>query len=203
MTKGKWGKEVDRNLFTTLDTDRTKFAKHDCDANSLVGDPHFVDSVHGDFRVKEGSPALKLGFVNFPIDQFGVVSPALKAKARSPELPALLMGTTQTLTKKTLWQGALVKELEGEEFSAFGTAKEDGGVSLLEVPAGSSLAKAGLKAGDVIKGIDGKKVRGLADLFDLVKSADGKSGVIKYVRNQEALEAVINFSSPAENHFGT
>ena len=49
----------------------------------------FVDPANGDFRVKEGSPALKLGFVNFPMDQFGVQKPELKAIARTPEMPKL------------------------------------------------------------------------------------------------------------------
>jgi len=35
----------------------------------------------GDFRVATGSPALALGFTNFPMDQFGVKKPALKAVA--------------------------------------------------------------------------------------------------------------------------
>ena len=47
----------------------------------------FVDPAHGDYRVKPDSPALALGFKNFPMDQFGVTSPRLKAKARSPILP--------------------------------------------------------------------------------------------------------------------
>ena len=62
MPKGKWGKEVDRNFFTTGDGDRTRFAGNGCDANSLVGDPQFIDPAKGDYRVKEGSPALALGF---------------------------------------------------------------------------------------------------------------------------------------------
>ena len=55
--------------------------------HSLVGDPLFVDPANGDFRVKDGSPALELGFKNFPMDQFGVVSPRLRAIARTPEIP--------------------------------------------------------------------------------------------------------------------
>jgi len=85
----KWGKEVDRNLFTTNDADRAKFAAKGCDANSLVGDPMFVDPAKGDFRVKYGSPAIQLGFRNFPMDRFGVRKPALKAIARTPEIPPL------------------------------------------------------------------------------------------------------------------
>jgi hypothetical protein len=43
------------------------------DAHSILGDPLFTDTTHGDFRVKAGSPALTLGFRNFPMDSFGVM----------------------------------------------------------------------------------------------------------------------------------
>jgi hypothetical protein len=184
MPRGQWGKEVDRNLFTTSEADRTKFAAHGCDANSLVGDAQFVDAAHGDYRVKDGSPALKVGFVNFPMDQFGVQSPRLKAIARTPEIPALKSSTTESRTAKTVWLRATVKDLEGEEYSAFGTAKEDGGIHLLEMPAGSPLVEAGLRAGDLIQGVDGKPVRTCRDLLAAMKSTGGKPVTITYVRNQ-------------------
>jgi hypothetical protein len=41
------------------------------DRSSLFGDPRFVDPAKGDFRVRPESPAIKLGFKNFPMDQFG------------------------------------------------------------------------------------------------------------------------------------
>jgi hypothetical protein len=43
-----------------------------CDAHSKVADPLFVDPSKEDYRVKDGSPALALGFKNFPMDSFGV-----------------------------------------------------------------------------------------------------------------------------------
>ena len=87
MNVARWGKQVDFNLFTTTEADRTAFANKGCDANSLVGDPLFVDAAQGDFRVKDGSPALKLGFVNFPMDQFGVRTPRLEGHGATPEIP--------------------------------------------------------------------------------------------------------------------
>jgi hypothetical protein len=86
--RDRWGEEIDYNLFTTNDADRTKFAAHACDAHSLVGDPMFIDPARGDFRVKDGSPALAIGFKNFPMDRFGVQSPRLRSIARAPEIPA-------------------------------------------------------------------------------------------------------------------
>ena len=39
-----------------------------CDpaAQSVVGDPMFIDPENGDYRVKDGSPAFKIGFKNWP-----------------------------------------------------------------------------------------------------------------------------------------
>ncbi len=41
------------------------------DEHSQTADPEFTDPAHGDYTVKAGSPALQLGFKNFPMDQFG------------------------------------------------------------------------------------------------------------------------------------
>jgi hypothetical protein len=43
------------------------------DAHSLAVDPRFVDSAHGDFRLKPDSPALKLGFVPIDLSKVGLV----------------------------------------------------------------------------------------------------------------------------------
>jgi len=42
------------------------------DAHSLVADPLFVDPANGDYRLRPGSPALKLGFKPIPIDRIGL-----------------------------------------------------------------------------------------------------------------------------------
>ena len=59
------------------------------DKHSIVADAMFVDPANGDFRVQGGSPVLKLGFMNFPMDHFGVQKPELKAIARTPEMPKI------------------------------------------------------------------------------------------------------------------
>ena len=86
---GKWGKELDFNFYAADSATTHRFAANDCDAHSGYGDPLFVDPERGDFRVKEGSPALKMGFVNFVMDQFGVIKPSLKAMAKTPAIPVV------------------------------------------------------------------------------------------------------------------
>ena len=89
----KWGKEVDYNLRqksgATAPSPATEL-QHESgqDEHSIVADALFSDPSSGDFRVKEGSPALALGFKNFPMDEFGVQKPSLKAIARTPSFAA-------------------------------------------------------------------------------------------------------------------
>jgi hypothetical protein len=88
-----WGKECDFNLLhkpgQAAPAPAAGFQRQSgLDANSLEADAMFVDPAKGDYRVRDGSPALTLGFKNFPMDQFGVQRPALKAIARTPALPS-------------------------------------------------------------------------------------------------------------------
>ena len=50
-------------------------------------DVMFVNPEKGDFSVKENSYAFKLGFKNFPMYNFGVQKPELKAIAKKPDIP--------------------------------------------------------------------------------------------------------------------
>lgn len=51
------------------------------DAHSIEADPMFVDPESLDFQVRPDSPARMLGFKNFPMDRFGVITPELKKLA--------------------------------------------------------------------------------------------------------------------------
>jgi hypothetical protein len=62
-----------------------QWRKQGFDTHSVVADPLFTDPERGDYSVRPGSPALALGFRNFPMDRFGVLKPAFQrevAKAR-------------------------------------------------------------------------------------------------------------------------
>ena len=184
-----WGKQVDYNLFTTTDADRTRFADHGCDAHSRVGDPLFVDAAKGDYRVKEGSPALKLGFVNFPMDQFGVRSPRLRAMARTPELPEIqLAAKTAQVGAGARWRGALLRPLEDEEFSAIGVPADASGLLVVELAEGPGAAKAGLKVGDFIQSVNGTHVGDTkAFLQAISKAPDGQDVTLALTREQQSI----------------
>ena len=187
------GTMVDRNLYDSQDSGILEHAaKLGWDANSVLGEPMYVDPANGDFRVKEGSPALKLGFKNFPMDQFGVKKPALKAIAKTPEIPSLEQsktpGAVNAPPMKLVWLGATLKDLKGEEFSAFGVSKEAGGVALAEVPQASAAETAGLKVGDLIQGVDRSSVSNAEQLFRVLSSIKSDSLKLKVVRDQKTVE---------------
>lgn len=187
-----WGNEVDRNFFTSEAALRAK-QNAGCDINSLSGDPLFVDPASGDFRVRDNSPALKTGFKNFPMDQFGVKKPSLKALAKTPEIPPLMAAFSVSVSNKPApvqspnWLGAKLHGIEGEEFSAFGTSREDGGVQLTNVPANSFAAKVGLLPNDLLQLINEITIKNTGDLFKaLIK--EGQNPIrLRLVRNQKSM----------------
>ncbi|RMD84775.1 MAG: PDZ domain-containing protein [Lentisphaerae bacterium] len=76
---GLWG-TIDENLWWNVNSKKfyinrkindlekwkTRQGRHD-----VFADPMFIDPLHRDYRVKPDSPALALGFENFPMDTFG------------------------------------------------------------------------------------------------------------------------------------
>ena len=156
----------------------------------------YVDPANGDFRVKDESPALKLGFKNFPMDQFGVKKPSLKSIARTPKIPSLDEKRAKPTRKqkplakqmRRVWQGAILKDLEGEEFSAYGVSKEEGGVALIDVPENSIAAKAGLLTGDLIQGVNEKPISNLKKFLRVASKNSDKSIKLKIVRDQKLMD---------------
>jgi len=188
-----WGAEVDNNLHhqagakgTTSAAELQNASKRD--EHSVVADAMFMDPAKGDYRVKDGSPALALGFKNFPMDQYGVQKAELKALARTPELPGessapqeeAAAGPKAELPRVAL--GAPVRNIAGlGDRSVYGLADESG-VVLLDV--GSAAAQAGLQKDDVILSCNGKPVRTVADLLALQNEAAGGKLSLSVSRKQ-------------------
>ena len=84
-----WGKEIDYNVFADSASLKSAWARG-TDKHSVCGRLDFVNSQAGDFRLKEGSVALSVGFKNFAMDSFGVISPRLKALAKKVPVSAVV-----------------------------------------------------------------------------------------------------------------
>jgi hypothetical protein len=192
MPPTPWGKEIDYNLVHCEGLVKPQPAdalsdQSNRDEHSIVADAMFIDPAKGDFRVKDGSPALKLGFVNFPMDQFGVQKPDLKAIARTPEIPKLdKLDRASRAVKRAnyAWQAG-IRDIEGlGDRSAYGLADESG-VLLLDVPAASLAAKADLQKDDVIVACNGQPVRTAYDLQKVRDKAAGQKLTLLVSRKQK------------------
>ena len=197
MHPAPWGADMDRNLMhrrgaSGIEPATSLQQQSGRDAHSVAGDAQFVDPDRGDYRVKDGSPALALGFVNFPMDQFGVRKPALRAMARTPVLPgsggrAAVAGTRDGTVRT--WLGARVRNVvDAGEMSALGLPGVTG-VRVLEVPPQSLLGRAGMQADDVIltaNGVDAADVTVL--LKEVPALVDYQSTVLGVSRGQRVRE---------------
>ncbi len=175
----RWGLRVDNNFF--LSEKALMDARADgTDSNSVYGDPQFIDPAKGDFRVKPGSPALAVGFENFPM-RFGVTDPELQRKAKKAPVPELITSVVTAAGEITEWMGARLKNIEtlGER-SAAGIL-DNKGVLVTAVEQGSVAARSRLQPGDVIVRVAGESVGSVNEFM----------GVVQKIRWMGAAEAVL------------
>jgi len=192
-----WGEQMDYNLVqkdggTSVPATRLR-QQSGRDENSIIADAEFIDPAHGDYRVKNGSPALALGFANFPMDDFGVQKPELKAIARTPELPlpraAAITPAARDTTPRT-WMGANVRSIADEgEMSAFGLPGVTG-VLVLGIPADSALARTALHKNDVILSVNGRKTVNVAALLRQIPALAAE-GALKIGISRDQKEMVV------------
>lgn len=181
-----WGSTVDYNIFTN-DKALDEAQKLGIDKHSIVFPVEFIDPAHGDFRVKESASAVfRLGFQNFDVDNFGVISSNLKKLAKTPRITLPLIKVGNVVSDIIEWQGWRVKNLEtlGER-SATGMDSERG-VYVIAIVDYYSKLKDFLQANDVILKFDGKTINNLIDLQSATSLADEtKSIEIIVFRNQK------------------
>ena len=184
-----WSDYEDYNLFPT-EADLRIVQKLGADRHSLAGNPMFIDPAAGNYDVAPGSPALRIGFKNFPMNEFGVTSPRLKALSQSP----ILAGYHGPQASKIVvvnhpWLGATVRDITDlAEQSVYGLPRP-WGVLVVVCPMRSFLYRAGLRVHDVIIGANRtpiKRFRVLAQLY-----ARNPRLVLHIMRSQQPITLVI------------
>lgn len=194
---GKWGAVIDSNMFVCEAKALSRFAVNGCDSNSVFGNPKFVNPKEGDYCVADDSPALKIGFVNFPMNAFGVQKPSLKAIAKTPEMPEVTgAASSSSMEGKAsyAWLGVKLREPSGDEMSAYGVGFDDGGILFTSVAAGTLAAEYGFSTGDLLQGVDGKRIRTIRQLSDyLSKGGNSRAAhTFTVIRNQSAVKIKTN-----------
>lgn len=193
MCEGQWGWKVDSNLFTSNEADRSAYLAHGADGHSLMADAQFVDPESGDFRVKEGSPAFQIGFENFPMDSFGVRDPQLKSMARTPDIPRLRNQLSDPEATVYAWLGGSIRDLEGEEYSAWGISSEAGGILVLFAPGYKTAGEVGLQDGDLIYACNGVGVKGVEELIKAISEAPDDETLSIQLRREGSHKVEIDF----------
>jgi hypothetical protein len=184
-----WGKEIDYNAFPDSVSLKEAWSRG-TDKHSVCGNLLFVDPQDGDFRLKDGATALSVGFKNFAMDSFGVVSQKLKALAKKVQIPAII-SLDKTGADETIdFIGAKIKNLNtAGERSATGI-DDTRGVLVLDVVSGSGASEF-LQTNDVILSLNNKKTNNLRDLQEARMSVIGTITEIVVFRNQEEAKKLI------------
>ncbi|RQW02528.1 peptide-binding protein [candidate division KSB1 bacterium] len=188
-----WGKETDYNVFP--DSVSLKAARdRGTDKHSVCGGLDFVNPQAGDFRLKDGSAALSVGFKNFEMDSFGVVSPRLKTMAKKVPLPTIVVPGKENEIEVIDFMGAKVKDLAtlGERSATGMDAIR--GLLVLEVATGS-VAAGFLQANDVILGLNDQPVNKIRDLLEARMSVIGANTEMVIFRNQKELKIWIELEA--------
>lgn len=158
------------------------------DADSLYGNAQFLAPEKGDFQVAGDSPALKLGFKNFPMMGFGVVSEKLKVGAGGPtlRLPAEAVKNNFKGEKIQTLFGASFKTLNSEaDLTATGMFEKTGTL-LIDVPKTSPLSAYGFESDDVVLEIDGKKTKTALQFIEIFEGLKAGSHMAAIWRDQKA-----------------
>lgn len=169
-----WGHEVDYNVFA--DSAAYVAARSmGTDAHSAVMPVRFVNAAEGDFRLADAVAAARMGFHNFDMDNFGVLSPRLRSMARRPHFPVPAETEKEESHVGILWQGVRVKNLStlGER-SATGMDSERG-VYVLSVHSGEGMLADYLRPNDVILRLGGHPVNTVDGLTAVAECLDKES----------------------------
>lgn len=158
------------------------------DTHSLCADPQFIDPLNYDLRVAPGSPALALGFKNFPMTGFGVRKPAFQKLAqaghkRYNRFDALAVwghhvkqaGDDSTEEEIFTLLGAQVKDLTSDAEQSVAGVGRKSGVFVLKVPKASKAYAIGIRETDAIMAVNGQAICNVRELKRALRKNRGRT----------------------------
>ncbi|QZT37567.1 PDZ domain-containing protein [Halosquirtibacter xylanolyticus] len=164
------------------------------DKNSKVGDAQFVAPLDGDFRVKSNSPALMLGYKNFIMSGFGVVSLHLKELVPDVDIimPSQYFDNVRRGDKNIKYKGAEFNSLDtGSEQTAYGSKSVSGAI-ITKISGASAIKRLGFQLDDVVLKLNKTDIVTAKDLQKKIsKLKEGQEYTAVVLRGQE--ERTIKF----------
>lgn len=183
-----WGLMIDYNIFAT-EAALNGARKNRTDLHSKACALPFRNPQVGDFSFPDDAEVIaEAGFHNFPMDEFGVVSPRLKKIARQPGMPQIRNVDTGHTAVTKQWQGVVLKDLTtlGER-SATGMDSERG-VYVLSVSPLEGL-HTHLRTNDVLLKANQVAVDNLEEFFQALKECkQGETVSLTVFRSQKEME---------------
>ena len=187
-----WGNKIDSNFFPDK-TSLQEAQQNGTDANSVAGDITCTNPSKANYTVASSSPALQVGFHNFPMNKFGVQTPRLKKLALQAPVPTFISHTNKLNGSIAIsFMGGLIKSVEtmGER-SAYGLPSANG-VIVINAGKNSLLSQSGLKEKDVIVIANNQLVTNAQVLEDIYQSAIWKDKIeITVYRNQQRVPLIL------------
>ncbi|XMO85369.1 discoidin domain-containing protein [Algibacter sp. AS12] len=189
-----WGSLIDSNLFFQKASLNKAQTSYKTDFNSVFGDPMFADAKNGDFTVTNTILAEKIGWKNFPMDEFGVQKPALKAIAKTPEIPEIELSPDEEIPGVEYMGGVIKNIVNDGEKSAAGLPDYKGAKIVKELTKGVfSVLK--LQDDDVVLKMDNEDITNIEDFMTRMAS-DKIYKTINVWRFQKML--VLDLPDPAD-----
>lgn len=181
-----WGKQIDHNIFSTCEafSDATI---NGTDSNSIVCAVKFKNPDSGDFRVDSSHTEIfRLGFHNFDMEHFGVLSHDLREIAETPKMPEIIFSkpSNRSNDEIVVWNGCQLKSLNtiGEQ-SATGMDTLRGVYVIQGIKKNQSDEVESLRANDVILKINDTDIDTVEDFLQNIPNIS-KPIELTILRNQ-------------------
>ena len=165
----RWGKKIDQNLFFQKASLEKAQSKYRTDKNSVYGDPGFADPSKGDYTVTNTKLAEAIGWKNFPMDQFGVQKPELKAIAKTPNFPKIKLTADEVIVGVD-YMGGVIKNIENDNEKSAAGLPDYKGAKIVKRPTTGIFSVVKLQDDDVVLKMDDDKINNIKDFTSRIAS---------------------------------